>query len=297
MNRIFVIFNPAARGEKSRRMRLLIEEKARADNGVTFTPTRASGDATRLASEAVADGYQVVVAAGGDGTVNEVCNGIGTSGVALGVLPLGTVNVFARELGISLRLRAAWATIEAGHSRRIDLGCATAGAQQRYFVQLGGVGFDAWAVQNASWDLKKKIGPLSYVWAGLKAVLNPCGRVMVSGNGSRDPVDGVVALVGNGRFYGGPFPVFPSARLDDGKLDVCVFRKSGYWDVLRYTGGIWRGTHVRNRDVVYFQADHVECRPTDTTVPFELDGELAGQAPVSFSVLPRALRVLVPAVN
>lgn len=295
MNRIFVIFNPSARGEKSRRMRRLIESHAAARDHVEFTPTQSPGDATRLAREAAANGYNIVVAAGGDGTVNEVANGIGLSGATLGVLPLGTVNVFARELRIPLRLDAAWAAIEAGRSRQIDLGCATAGNRQRYFVQLGGVGFDAWAVQQASWELKKKIGPLSYVWAGLKALNNPCGHVVVSANSRHEATDGVVVLVGNGRFYGGPFPVFPSARIDDGKLDVCVFDRVGYWDAMRYTQGVIRGAHVRLKGVMYFQADHVECRPQTSAVPFELDGELAGQAPVIFGVLPRALRAIVPA--
>jgi YegS/Rv2252/BmrU family lipid kinase len=295
MNRIFVIFNPSARGEKSRRMRRLIEDHAAARDHIEFVPTQGPGDATRLAREAVSNGYHVVVAAGGDGTVNEVTNGIGLSDTRLGVLPLGTVNVFARELGIPLRLAAAWSAIEAGVSRRIDLGCANAGGRQRYFVQLGGVGFDAWAVQHANWELKKKIGPLSYVWAGLKALNKPCGRVVVSANNGHEATEGAVVLVGNGRYYGGPFPVFPSARMDDGKLDICVFMRGGYWDVMRYLQGVPRGAHIRLKDVRYFQADQFECRPHTTNVPFELDGELAGEAPVLLHVLPRALNVIVPA--
>ena len=168
MDKLFVIFNPAARGEKSLRARRFLESKS--DPSITLAPTRHSGEAQSLAARAIEDGYKVIVAAGGDGTINEVVNGIGTSGVPLGVLPLGTVNVFAHELRIPRTLEAAWAVILGGNTRTIDLAQSRANHATRYFVQLAGVGFDAHAVRAASWELKKRIGPLSYVWAGIKAL-------------------------------------------------------------------------------------------------------------------------------
>ena len=104
---------------------------------------------------------------------------------------------------------------------------------------------------------------------------------------------GVAVLIGNGRFYGGPFALFPKARLDDGLLDVCVFDKCGYWDVLRYGQGILRGTHTKLRGVQYFQSDQLVCSAAAPTA-YQVDGEDAGDVPVTFSVLPRALRVVVP---
>ncbi len=320
MARFFVIFNPAARGEKSRRLLRFLQTKA-ATGDVVLAATSGPGDARRLAAEAAQAGHGCVVAAGGDGTVNEVVNGLGPEGPVLGVLPLGTVNVFAQELRLPRRLAAAWAVLAAGRTRTIDLGCATAGGSSRYFVQLAGVGFDAWAVQHASWELKKKVGPLSYIWAGLKAVAKPCGRVQVaceSANwpalpergGSSLPVsepaakrfvqhegqrqEGAVVLIGNGRFYGGPFPLFPRARLDDGQLDVCVFERGGYADVLRYTAAVALGRHPRLADVRYLQAPEFTCQPIAGSAPFQLDGELAGQAPVRFTLVERALRVRTP---
>src|SRR5580704_4478120 len=114
MDKLFVIFNPAARGEKSRRSRQFLEGKISAS--VTLSPTQHAGEAKSLAARAVGEGYKVIIAAGGDGTINEVINGIGTSGVALGVLPLGTVNVFAQELRIPRKIEAAWAVIADGHT-------------------------------------------------------------------------------------------------------------------------------------------------------------------------------------
>lgn len=294
MDKLFVIFNPAARGEKSRRARRFLETKCGAS--VTLAPTQRAGEAQSLAARAVAEGHKVVVAAGGDGTINEVINGIGPSGAVLGVLPLGTVNVFAHELRIPRKLEAAWAVIHGGHTRTIDLAQAQANGSTRYFVQLAGVGFDAHAVRAASWKLKKRIGPLSYVWAGLKALSRSHPPVEVSVNGTGPLGSAMAVLIGNGRFYGGRFALFPRARMDDGLLDVCMFASVGYWDVLRYGQGILRGAHINLGDVKYFQTENLVCRTTGPT-PFELDGEDAGDAPVTFSVVPRALRVVVPKSN
>jgi diacylglycerol kinase (ATP) len=294
MDKLFVIFNPAARGEKTQRVRKFLESKA--GPSVILAPTQRAGDARLLAARAVQEGFPIIVAAGGDGTINEVVNGIGTSGAALGVLPLGTVNVFAQELRIPRRMDAAWHIIQTGATRTIDLACAEASGAMRYFVQLAGVGFDAQAVRDASWELKKKIGPLSYVWAGLKTLSTTLAQVEVSVNGSGPRAAGAAVLVGNGRFYGGRFALFPKARMDDGLLDVCVFESCGYLDVLRYGQGILRGVHIDLGDVEYFQAERLVCTAPSTT-PFELDGEDAGDAPVTFSVVPRALQVIVPKVD
>jgi YegS/Rv2252/BmrU family lipid kinase len=291
MDKLFVIFNPAARGEKSRRVRQFLETKANADT--TIAPTQCVGDAKSLAARAVAEGYSLIVAAGGDGTINEVINGIGASGATLGVLPLGTVNVFAQELRIPGSLDAAWAIVQNGRTRTIDLACAKANGSTRHFVQLAGVGFDAQAVRAASWELKKKIGPLSYVWAGLKTIAGEHKLVEFSANGSGAQGRGVAVLVGNGRYYGGPFPLFSKAKTDDGLLDVCVFETCSYFDVLRYGQAALRGAHIRQRGVQYFQTTQLTCSAPGAT-PFELDGEDAGNAPVTFSVIPGALRIVVP---
>ena len=293
MDKLFVIFNPAARGEKSQRIRRFLETKT--GLSVTLAPTQQAGEARQLAAGAVTEGYRVIVAAGGDGTINEVINGMGASGATLGVLPLGTVNVFAQELGIPRHVEAAWAVIENRRTRTIDLARAESNGVARYFMQLAGVGFDARAVRAASWELKKKIGPLSYIWAGLKTLSETHPRVVVSANGNRS-VGGVAVLVGNGRFYGGRFALFPKARMDDGLLDVCMFESWGYLDMLRYGHGIWRGAHLDLGGVKYFQAERLVCTAPSAT-PFELDGEDAGDAPVTFSVVPRALRVIVPKSN
>jgi diacylglycerol kinase (ATP) len=174
--RTCVIFNPTARGEKARRFRRHLDDIGRES---TLKLTAAAGDARRLAAEAVGEGFEVIVAAGGDGTVNEVLNGLGDVPEAfararLGVLPLGTVNVFARELALSTRLDAAWAVIRQGRETLIDLPAVkygVKGAPERlYFAQLAGAGLDARAVELVQWQLKKKIGCWPTSWPGSK----PC---------------------------------------------------------------------------------------------------------------------------
>ncbi len=271
MNRAFVIFNPAARGEKSQRLRQFLESKQ--SDRVVLAPTQCAGDATRLAREALRQGFDAIIAAGGDGTINEVVNGLGTSQVPVGVLPLGTANVFARELRIPLRIAAAWDVIEQRHVAAFDLGVADAGGQRRYFVQLAGIGFDAATIQETSWELKKKIGPLSYVVAGLRVL-------------RRRPALPAI-FIGNGRYYGGPFTLFPQASPSDGRLDVCVMERPSLFAAL----AVVLGRHTARRDVKYFQC---ETYVHDGAQPFELDGEFAGTTPVKFSVVPGALRVIIP---
>jgi len=177
--RTCVIFNPTARGEKARRFRRHLDAIGTES---TLKLTAAAGDARRLAAQAVGEGFETIVAAGGDGTVNEVINGVGDApdGFArarVGVLPLGTVNVFARELALPTKLEAAWAAIRQGREMQIDLGvveyCAKGTTERRYFAQLAGAGLDARAIELVQWQLKKKIGPLAYIVAGLKALAGP----------------------------------------------------------------------------------------------------------------------------
>ena len=169
-----LIFNPKARGEKARGLYAGLRTQA-AQCAVLLTT--GPGHARDLACQAIADGFNVIIAAGGDGTVNEVANGIvespgGLAAAKLGVLPLGTVNVFARELGLPLSVRKAWDVIGVGNETLIDIGVAEFGAngsrQRRIFIQLAGAGIDSRAVERVNWKLKQKIGPLAYLVAGLR---------------------------------------------------------------------------------------------------------------------------------
>jgi YegS/Rv2252/BmrU family lipid kinase len=283
MREIFVILNPAARSERAKSMVKKIESL----RGCTRRLTAAPGDARNLAARAVEEGYRTIVAAGGDGTVNEVVNGIVGSDAALGILPVGTMNVFAAELGLPGDLDEAWAIIRAGRTRRIDL----LRANSQYFVQLAGVGLDAQVVQATSWNFKKNFGPLSYVISAAQIAAQTPPRLIVEADGVER--EGSFVLIGNGRYYGGPVAFFKDARIDDGKLDVLIFKNLGYLDIARYLGTIFMGKHTSLPDVEYFQTKKAAVRSEDD-VPVEVDGEVVGQLPVTFRVSSRKLRVVAP---
>ena len=290
-----MIFNPAARGEKARHFRHQLDAIG---SRCALKATTAPDDARRLAAEAVADGFELVVAAGGDGTVNEVLNGLGDApdGFArarLGVLPLGTVNVFARELGIPLRVERAWEVLQRGRETRIDLPrvefSANGVRQQRYFVQLAGAGWDARAIELVDWSHKKMVGPLAYVIAGLKALRERQPPITLRVGGQN--VTGEFVLVGNGRHYGGPFGVFPQADLRNGSLEVCVFPRVNWLTLLRCAPGLLARRKLPESRVRRFRAKSFELAG-ETTTAFELDGEWIGHLPAVFSIERERLRIV-----
>jgi len=286
MKRIAVILNPAARGQRARRLRARLESLA--GEAVLLSTTR-GGDAETLARTAAHEGFDIVVAAGGDGTVNEVVNGIAGSQAALGLLPLGTMNVFALELGLPTGdLDRCWQIIADGHSRAIDLPSANG----KRFVQLAGVGFDAQVVKETSQAFKHSFGPLSYlVNAAQIAARTPPLLHVESEHAVAE--EGSFVLVGNGRLYGGPFPFFKQAVLDDGLFDVLVFKRLNYLEMIRYMQDVIFSSAITAPEVEYFQTTWLRVT-SDTPVPAEIDGELIGNCPVEFHILRHGLRVCVP---
>jgi diacylglycerol kinase (ATP) len=284
--KILVILNPAARGERARALR---DRIASLSHQAVVRSTGSPGDAGALAARAVAQGYETIVAAGGDGTINEVVNGLAGSHVSFGILPVGTMNVFATELGIPQNnLAKAWQVIKDGYVRQVDL----PRANQEYFVQLAGVGLDAEVVRQTTSDSKKALGPMSYLLTLAQVAARQPPKICI------EPVDGApregsFVLVGNGRFYGGPFVLFKDARLDDGLLDVLVFQNQSHWDLMRYFQAIVFGNHPALPDVEYFQSRGLRLTSREP-VPVEIDGELTGTLPYEFGFSIGKLNVLVP---
>jgi len=287
MTDIVVILNPTAGNlETVRDWQERVESIARR---CPIRITSHPGEAEALARRAVEDGFARIVAAGGDGTVNQVANGIAGSNCALGILPMGTVNVFAMELGLpSDDLALCWDVVEAGNIRLVDL----PSANQKYFVQLGGIGLDAQAVKETSLAFKRSLGPLSYLISAAQiAARQPPKLFIRSENASAQ--EGSFVLVGNGRLYGGPFPFFKQAVIDDGLLDVVVFKRLGYLEIIKYLHDVVFSSDIRVPEIEYFQTRHLSVT-SEQDVPVELDGELAGKCPVEFQMHERAIRVLTP---
>jgi YegS/Rv2252/BmrU family lipid kinase len=265
-----------------------------------FKATTAPGDARRLAAEAVTEGFEIIAAAGGDGTINEVLNGIGDAPdgfnrARLGVLPLGTVNVFARELGIPLKLERAWEILGRGRELKIDLPrvefAANGVRKTQFFAQLAGAGFDARAIELVDFSVKKKIGPLAYVIAGLKALREKKMKMTARADGQN--FSGELILIGNGKFYGGSFGIFPAADLRDGLLEACIFPRVDWATLFRCIPNFLIRQKLPENAVQRFSAARFELSG-DPTAAFELDGEWAGHLPATFSIEREKLRVVVP---
>lgn len=254
-----------------------------------FCATARAGDAEQLARQAAADGYHQIVAAGGDGTIHEVVNGLADSDAALGLMPMGTMNVFATEIGLpSNDLERCWEIIRAERTRLIDLPTAN----RKHFVQLAGVGLDAQVVKETSGTFKRNFGPLSYLISAAQIARRRPPRLLIESEDAMTE-EGSFVLVGNGRFYGGPFPFFKRAVIDDGLLDVVVFKQSGYLDLLKYLQNVIFTSAITTREVEYFQTRRLRVSSREE-VPVELDGELADGCPVEFTMRTRWLKVLAP---
>jgi diacylglycerol kinase family enzyme len=210
----------------------------------------------------------------------------------LGVVPVGTVNVYARELRLPLNPEAAWQVVTKGSSRRVDAGLVrSADGRRRYFAQLAGAGFDAMAIAALDLNLKRRVMWLAYVISGIELLTRRLPLLTVRADNTT--VAGRFVFIGKGSYYGGPFELFPDARLDDGQLTVCVFQGQRLWDVLRYMQGVFRGVHASYADVCCLKTRRVQVESGEPA-PLELDGELWGDCPAEFSVEPGALRVLAP---
>jgi YegS/Rv2252/BmrU family lipid kinase len=281
-----VILNPAARGARAQRLRAQVEKLVR---GTTLCTTSEAGEAERLARHAVTEGYQRIVAAGGDGTINEIVNGIAGHNVTLGLLPLGTMNVFASELGLPVNdLARCWNIVQQNRTDRVDL----PRANRKHFVQLAGVGLDAQVVKETSRGFKRSFGPLSYLISAVQIASRTPPVLRIE---SDDAIteEGSFVLVGNGRLYGGRFPFFKQAVMNDGLLDVIVFKRLNYFDIIRYLQDVVFTPQISSPEVEYFQTTHLKVS-SDESVPVEIDGELIGNCPVEFKIRAGGLRVLTP---
>ncbi|MFN2621722.1 MAG: diacylglycerol kinase family protein [Chthoniobacterales bacterium] len=286
MKDTIVILNPAARGARTQRLRAEVEKLARDS---ILCATSGAGQAEALARNAVAEGYKKIVAAGGDGTINEIVNGIAGHDVTLGLLPLGTMNVFAAELGLPLNdLARCWQIIQENKTDRVDL----PRANRKHFVQLAGVGLDAQAVKETSGAFKRSFGPLSYLISAVQ-IASRTAPVLRIESEDAVAVEGSFVLVGNGRLYGGRFPFFKQAVMNDGLLDVIVFKRLSYLDIIRYLQDVVFTPQISSPEVEYFKTKHLRVS-SDETVPVEIDGELIGNCPVEFRIRAGGLRVLTP---
>lgn len=294
-----IIHNPTA-GPRDivRELQRVRRELTKHGWSVDIESTRSPGDGIRLARQAAGADLDVVWAAGGDGTVNEVTNGLVGSPTALGVLPIGTGNIWARQLHLPVytithpfRLREAALDQIRGQVRAIDVGRVN----DRHFLLWAGVGFDAAVTSEMEPRTRrtKKLGALPYVIASFVLAREFSGvptRIVMDGRMLRGRT--ILLLATNTQMYT-YFNVTRRAKLDDGLLDVFFFKGLGFSYILRHAANLFSGRHLRDPEVVQRQAREITVW-SEQPMAVQMDGDPFGTTPVSVRVVPRALRILVP---
>jgi diacylglycerol kinase (ATP) len=299
-----LIYNPAAGPRDAiRSLRRASAHLKRRGWSVEPQITRRPGDAIALARAAAQTDCDVVIVAGGDGTIGEAVNGLVGAQTALGVLPMGTANVWARQLGIPTnilahpsRLREAVDGLVESTIRAVDVGQIIGQANDRYFLCWAGIGLDAQvtAKMEPRPQRTRRLGILPYAIAAVMVARDFQGvRTRVSLDDSVVRGRTLLTLASNIRQYGAIFNIARDARMDDGLLDVFVFKGLGFPYAARHLLKIVTQRHLRDPQVVYRRARHIEIQ-TEWAVPVQADGDPIATTPVRLRVVPRALRVLVP---
>lgn len=308
--RVVVIANPKSQGGSLGRRWPELADHIRRALPFEDVMTSAPGDATRLAREAVRAGAEIVVAVGGDGTINEVANGWFEDGApiateaALAVLPFGTGGDFVRTIGVPKDFPKAVAILAAGHRRRIDVGridftTRTGGAGVRMFVNIASFGMSGLTDRLVN-QSKKRFGALSFFAATTRAMIKYDNQRVRMSFDDR-PGDGLdltinTVAIANGRFFGGGMMIAPDAALDDGELDVIAIGDMSMTDFILKSRRLYAGTHLTLPKISHRKARIVRATPADPSdlVELDVDGETPGILPATFQLVPRALDLIVP---
>ena len=261
--------------------------------------TSCAGDGRRLAREAVKSGCDMVIVCGGDGTINEVINGLAPGDVPLAVLPGGTANIVANELGLPGKIVKAARQLPSWRPSRVPLGRATweesGSVRQRFFLAVAGVGFDARIISQLDMDEKLRLGIVAYCWEAVRQVFRynfPGFQFSVDGS----TLHSTFAVIQRSRRYAGWLKLARPHSIVEPDFSCCLFEGSTPARYLRYALGVLTQTHQRLGDVRFLKGSSIHCRSAQAEGPifFEVDGELAGRIPVTFDVVPDALTLLAP---
>jgi YegS/Rv2252/BmrU family lipid kinase len=306
VRKAILIYNPISGRRRSRRL----AEIDSAGNilsavgiSVEFAPTTDPGSATSIARQAVTQKLDLVIACGGDGTVNEIVNGLAGSTVPIALLPAGTANILAKELGIPWNIPAAARLIPSCTPRRIALGCVTPPDSQcgsksprapRYFLCVGGSGPDGAIVNGVDSKLKQNTGTLAYWAEGMRQLFTYKFPLMRIESRERT-VDASLIVVGRTAEYGGPFKITSGASLYEDSFEIVAFSTRSRLRYLFALPALYFGRLRGVRGISAWKTADVTCTPLPGGTLFaQVDGEPLGALPLRFRIVPDALTLLVP---
>jgi diacylglycerol kinase (ATP) len=300
-----LIHNPnAGNGGKARRRLLDVARKILSSGGIDaeMEETHGPGHATEIAVRATAQGRQLVIACGGDGTLNEIVNGLAAQQnghrVPLALLPGGTANILAKEIGLPWDIPAAAKKLVHGEVKEIALGLATPvnePSKQRYFLSVAGAGPDGMIVYSIDLDLKARVGVLAYWWGGAREIFRYKFPHFRAVTGS-EKMDVSLVVVGRTKHYGGPFRITDQADLYEDQFEILGLTTRSGLRYLSYLPTLWAGKLRGTSGVHYWKTNRIVCEPYGSDPVYaQVDGEMLARLPVEFKIVPRALKLLVPA--
>jgi diacylglycerol kinase (ATP) len=293
--RLKIIVNPAA-GRFKNALHLRKLQKYLRNRGVTnhIVFTHEAGDAIEAAKNVAHEGYDAVAFCGGDGTLREVIAGVIGKDVPIGIIPLGTGNVIAADLGIPKDPFKACDTIIGGHTRKIDVGKNG----DSYFMIAAGAGYDCEVVAQVDLQTKSKVGRLAYIATGIKLLrkYKPIQFTIESEDFSGS-VKAIAVVVINSPRYGGYFSLKKEAKIDDGLLDVIVVKGKGWFDILRIFARVLVKSKLTPYDIFTFRTKKVRLESEKDGVSFHNDSDVAGQLPQTFEIVEGGTSIFVPGNN
>lgn len=290
--KIKFIVNPIAGFRRDKQFIIARLQKIGGDFDMVIEKTSCRGEGRTLAAAAAREGFDTVVAIGGDGTVNEAASALAGTATALGIIPRGSGNGLARSLGIPMNPEHAIRIACSGQRRRIDVGLAA----HRHFVVVTGVGFDA--TVGKLFDETYWRGPLPYFYLGMKKLLTYQPRqVQLSFEKQTLKLKPFLIAVANTCQYGNGAMIAPHARCDDGQLDICIVDDANKFSILRHLPKLFNGTIERVPHIRYYRSSEIVMEGEGPLL-FHVDGEPETiDGALRISVLPRALQVIVPSTN
>jgi YegS/Rv2252/BmrU family lipid kinase len=287
--RVLLIANPVAGGFTRRKFDWFFKELRTHGCDITVSETKARGDAERLAADAHLSSFDVIAIAGGDGTINEVINGLPKDAPPIAILPLGTVNVLAREIGMPSSTAEIAATLVSGPSRSISLGEANG----RRFAMMASVGLDAIVIDHLDLRLKRYLGKTAYLLEAIRqGITAPLARYRICADHQVLEASGVI--VANGRHYAGGFIAAPNACIEKPMLDICRMTRSGRFAPVSYLASMALGHLADRRDFLINEATSLDISGP-AGLPVQADGDLLCRLPATFRVLPDAVELIFPA--
>ncbi|MGI9506617.1 MAG: diacylglycerol/lipid kinase family protein [Geminicoccaceae bacterium] len=285
---ILLVVNPTAGSCRRGRLAEIIRSLEERGCIITRRETRKSGDAERFAANIDCGGFDAVVVAGGDGTINEVLNGLPNDAPPLAILPLGTINVLAKEIDLPSSIQGLADTVTSGPSRPVSVGEANG----RRFFMMASVGLDADIVENVDLNLKRRIGKLAYLYETIKQFITktPVRYRLRIGDGEHEVAGAVIA---NGRYYAGRFVTSLTADLETPCLDICHLTRFGRLALPSYLISLGFGRLASHAGV---RIDRVTALALLAPIgaPLQADGELLCRLPAHIRILPAAVRLIFP---